>query len=204
MISERRKEKLSKVAAARQRMTVIIENVHDPHNIGAVIRSCDAVGIQEVYILYTEDHLTQAKLIELNSTSTGVKKWMHIHFFRDVQSCFHAVRKKYDLIFATHLDTESKDLHDLDLTQNIAFLFGNEKDGVSEEALALTDGNFIIPQYGMVQSLNISVACAVTLYEALRQRKEAGMYIENIEGSQNFNKKVFEHFLDTHKAEYFK
>jgi len=204
MISERRKEKLEKVAAGRQQMTVIFENVHDPHNIGAVIRSCDAVGIQEVYVLYTEAQLTEAKMIELNSTSTGVKKWMHIHFYRDIEACFKAVREKDDLILATHMDAESKDLHELDLTQKIAFLFGNEKDGVSASALAKADGNFLIPQYGMVQSLNISVACAVTLYEALRQRKEQGKYASNLEEAGPYNKKVFDHFMETHRAEYLK
>jgi tRNA (guanosine-2'-O-)-methyltransferase len=69
-------------------------------------------------------------------------------------------------------------MHELDLTQKVALVFGNEHDGVSEETIALSDGNFIIPQVGIIQSLNISVACAVTLYEAFRQRKAAGQYDE--------------------------
>jgi len=202
MISDRRKEKFKKVAAARQRMTVILENVHDPHNIGAVLRSCDAVGIQEIYILYTEDRLQQARLEQMSTTSTGVKKWMQIHFYRDVQECFTAIKKTYDLVLATHLDKEAKDLHALDLKGNIAFLFGNEHEGLSEEALSYADGNFIIPQFGMVQSLNISVACAITLYEALRQRKEAGMYLQNIEEANEENQALYKHFVDKHNLSY--
>lgn len=202
MISERRQEKLKTVAAARQNMTVIFENVHDPHNIGAVIRSCDAVGIQEVYVLYTEDRLTQARLEQLETTSTGVKKWMHIHFYRDVEACFKDVRSKYDTVLATHLAKDAKDLHALDLTQNVAFLFGNEHEGLSEEALRHADGNFIIPQFGMVQSLNISVACAVTLYEALRQRKQKGMYKKTLEEGSDLNQKIYKHFIDKHNASY--
>lgn len=202
MISDRRKEKLEQVAAARQNMTVIFENVHDPHNIGAVIRSCDAVGIQEVYVLYTEEHLKSARLEQLGTTSTGVKKWMNIHIYRDVKECMQAVRKNYDLILATHLNKDAKDLHELNLTQNVAFLFGNEHDGLSEEALEHADGNFIIPQYGMVQSLNISVACAVTLYEALRQRKASGLYKTSLENADPRNQNIYEHFINKHKAAY--
>ena len=90
-----------------------------------------------------------------------------------------AVRKKCDKIFATHLGVESHSLYELDLTQPVALVFGNEHTGVTDECLGLCDGNFIIPQMGMVQSLNISVACAITLYEALRQRNLAGFYDGN-------------------------
>ena len=87
-----------------------------------------------------------------------------------------AVRKKCDKIYATHLGVESCSLYELDLTQRVALVFGNEHAGVTEDCLSYCDGNFIIPQMGMVQSLNISVACAITLYEGMRQRLHAGLY----------------------------
>jgi len=172
-----REEKFRRVVAKRQfNLTVVLENVHDPHNIGAVMRSCDAVGIREIYVLYTEDKLTEETLQVGRSAASGAKKWVEVHLYEDAATCFTAIRQKYDHIFATHLAEDAKSLYDIDLTASVALLFGNEKDGVSEASLAFTDGNFLIPQMGMVQSLNISVACAVSLYEALRQRQQAGLY----------------------------
>ena len=175
-----RLEKFHRVVAQRQNnLTVIIENVHDPHNIGAVLRSCDSIGIMEVYVLNTEDHLKDKDLYLGKRTTSGSRKWVDVQFYTDVNACFKAVKSKYDLVLATHLDEAAKGLYELDLCQSIALLFGNEHAGISKEALSYCDGNFIIPQMGMVESLNISVACAVTLYEALRQRKAAGFYDAN-------------------------
>jgi len=202
MITNHRLEKFKRVAALRQEMTVIFENVHDPHNIGAVLRSCDSVGIQEVYILYTEDNLTIDKLKEIDSTATGVRKWMNVHVFRDAAACFKAVREKYDLILATHLNKEAKALHDLELTGKIAFLFGNEHAGISEESLKYSDHNFIIPQFGMAQSLNISVACAVTLYEALRQRMNSDMYTKDFENISESAQGLYAHYVAKHEERY--
>jgi tRNA (guanosine-2'-O-)-methyltransferase len=86
------------------------------------------------------------------------------------------LRKNYSKILATHLASDSVDIYEVNFTQKIALVFGNEHAGISEEILPLTDGNFSILQVGMIRSLNISVACAVTLYEAFRQKKLAGHY----------------------------
>lgn len=202
MITEKRIQKLYKVAAQRQHFTVVLENVHDPHNIGAIMRTCDAVGIQELYILYTEDRLTEEKLDQVKSSATGVRKWLDIYFYKNPADCFTAIKKKYDKILATHLGQESVSLYDLDLTANIALLFGNEHEGISEEALSYADGNYIIPQHGMVGSLNISVACAISLFEASRQRIEAGLYNEDIEQIDPERKNIAENFIAIHKARY--
>lgn len=163
------------VANSQLNLTVILENVHDPHNIGAVLRSCDSVGVREIFVLYTEPQLN-LETIELGKrSSSGARKWIDVHYYTAPKACFEHVKKKYDLILGTHLSENAQSLHDLNLSQSVALLFGNERDGLSEEALSYADGNFIIPQIGMVESLNISVACAVTLYEAFRQRLEAGM-----------------------------
>lgn len=200
---DRRLEKLKSVIARRQfDFTVILENVHDPHNIGAVLRSCDAVGVQECYLLYTESHLQDRELEIGYHSSTGVTKWMDIHHFTDAKECFTAVRSKYDHIFATHLSKESVGLYDLDLKQSVALLFGNERDGLSEEALAYADKNFIIPQIGMVQSLNISVACAVSLFEGLRQRKKAGTIKANeqFDAENTIHNQYLQSYIDRHKT----
>lgn len=195
-----REEKFRRVVAKRQfNLTVVLENVHDPHNIGAVMRTCDAVGIKEIYVLYTEDLLTEEHLQVGKSAASGAKKWVDVHLYQDVASCFEAIRSKYDHILATHLAEDAKSLYELDLTASVALLFGNEKDGVSKEALAYADGNFIIPQMGMVQSLNISVACAVTLYEALRQRKLAGGYDQDPSQLAPQQLQLFDQYYQLHE-----
>ncbi len=201
MISEKRLEKFARVAALRQDMTVILENVHDRHNIGAVLRSCDAVGIQELFILYTEKRLQERHLDEVKSTSTGVRKWMDVHFFTEIEPCFKEVRERYDLVLGTHLAEDSKDLYTLDLTKKVALLFGNEHEGISSEALTHCDGNFTIPQFGMVGSLNISVACAVTIYEAARQRKAADLYDINFD-AQPHKQPLYDKYVDIHNKRY--
>lgn len=172
-----RQAKFERTVRRRQLdLTVILENVHDPHNIGAVLRSCDSVGIQEVFVLYTEPHLGEGHLELGKRTSAGTRKWVDVRLYTDAASCFAAVARRYDRVLATHLTTSATDLYALDLTGSVALLFGNERDGVSAEALQYADGNFHIPQMGMSESLNISVACAVTLYEAYRQRATLGHY----------------------------
>lgn len=154
-------------------LTIVLENVFDPHNIAAVMRTCDAVGIQEIFIL---NHKIPPHKNWSAKTSSSAAKWLTIHPFTDVQECFKAVRKNYRKIYTTHLSSDAVSLHQLDLTVSVALVFGNEQSGVSDEIIAMADGNFIIPQVGIIKSLNISVACAVTLYEAFRQKNNAGHY----------------------------
>jgi tRNA (guanosine-2'-O-)-methyltransferase len=170
----KRLEKLKKVIGQRQpNLTVILENINDKHNLAACLRSCDAVGVNEVYILY-HDEQPERKLGK--NAAASATKWLDIYRFYDVEELFTRLRSKDYKIFTTGLGEESQSLYNLNLTDNVALCFGNEHEGVSEEAIKLADGNFNIPQMGMIQSLNISVACAVSLYEALRQRTNAGMY----------------------------
>ncbi|MFZ1497326.1 MAG: RNA methyltransferase [Saprospiraceae bacterium] len=175
-----RLERLKKVVQRRQlNLTVILENVHDTHNIGAVLRSCDAVGIQEVFVLYTEPIKRQNSIILGKKTSGGTRKWLDVHLYTNLEDCMQHVKSKYQTIYSTHLSSDSKNIYDIDLTQSIAILFGNEKDGISHQALQYADANISIPQMGVTQSLNISVACAITLYESFRQRAQANMYENN-------------------------
>ena len=172
-----RYNRLSTVLNKRQPdLTVVLENVFDPHNISAVMRTCDAVGIQDVYIL--NNRIPPHKKWGYRSSSTATE-WLTIHQFEDVDICFSALRKKYEKIYATHLGENSTSLHKLDLTAPVALVFGNERSGVSDEIVKLVDGNFIIPQVGIIKSLNISVACAVSLYEAYRQKELAGHYVDS-------------------------
>lgn len=169
-----RYERLTTVLNNRQPdLTVVLENVFDPHNISAVMRTCDAVGIQEIYILNSK--IPRHDKWGAKSSSSAAK-WLTVQQFDNNEDCFAALRKKYKKIYTTHLSSDAVSLHALDLTEPVALVFGNEHSGVSEEMIAFADGNFIIPQVGIIKSLNISVACAVSVYEAFRQKKQAGHY----------------------------
>ncbi len=173
-MTPRRTERIESVLSKRQPdLTVVLENVFDPHNISAVMRTCDAVGIQEIYVLNTK--IPRHKKWGARSSSSAAK-WLTIHQFEDAEQCFRVLRSKYNRILTTHLSSDAVSLYEIDFAERIALVFGNEHAGVSEEIRLLSDGNFIIPQVGMIQSLNISVACAVTVYEAMRQKSVAGHY----------------------------
>lgn len=173
-ITPERRAKIQRVLERRQpSLTVVFENVHDPHNVSAVIRSCDAVGVAEAHGIYY-GRTVFPDLGEKSSASA--RKWVDVHLHQTVDECYAALRQKGFAIYTTHMSSDAVSLHQLDLTKPAALVFGNEHNGVSEEAREKADGNFIIPQMGMIQSLNISVACAVTLFEALRQRMEGGFY----------------------------
>jgi tRNA (guanosine-2'-O-)-methyltransferase len=169
-----RNERLTTVLNKRQPdLTVVLENVFDPHNISAVMRTADAVGIQDIFIL--NNKIPPHRKWSAKSSSSAAK-WLTVHQFTDADECFTELRKRYKKIYTTHLSSDAVGLHELNLTEPVALVFGNEHGGVSEEIIAMADGNFIIPQVGIIKSLNISVACAVTLYEAYRQKNNAGHY----------------------------
>ena len=192
VLTENRQAKFKHTISKRQiDLTIVLENVHDPHNIGAVMRSCDAVGINEIYVINTTK-MTQEQVLRFGKSASGAIRWVTIHYFESVEACFKVVKEKYQRILATHLGEKSKDLYALELTEPVALMFGNEHDGLSKEALELCDGNFTIPQFGMVQSLNISVACAVTLFEVLRQRRLKGSYDQEYNESDPFHKSKYD------------
>ncbi|CAL1516950.1 RNA methyltransferase [Chitinophaga sp. MM2321] len=169
-----RSERLISVLNKRQaNLTVVLEDVQDPHNISAVMRTCDAVGIQDIYVITTK--APRHKKWGHRSSSTA-ERWLTTHQFDDAAACMAALRERYDKILTTHLADDAKSLYDIDFTGSVALVFGNEQNGVSDGVRALADGNFIIPQMGIIKSLNISVACAVSIYEALRQKMQAGHY----------------------------
>jgi tRNA (guanosine-2'-O-)-methyltransferase len=172
-MTEQRENKIKSVLAKRQPdLTMVIENIHDPHNVSAILRSSDAVGVKEIQLIYTVEKFPKLG----KKSSASATKWVERRKFNSVKECYDTLHKEGYKIFATHLGKNSKSLFDLNLTKKVALVFGNEHHGVSDEAAELADGNFQIPMVGMIQSLNVSVACAVTLYEAMRQRLEKGSY----------------------------
>lgn len=174
-MTEKRFTKIKKVVSQRQKsLTLVLENIHDPHNASAIFRSADAVGIDRIFLLYNTNEFPRIERI----TSGSAVKWIETFKFTDPKECFKVLKNEGFKIFSTHIDESGHNLslYDLDLTVKSAIVIGNEKDGVSEETKMLADANFLIPMHGMVQSLNVSVAAAVCLFEAMRQREAKGMY----------------------------
>ncbi|MCU0454231.1 MAG: RNA methyltransferase [Bacteroidetes bacterium] len=169
-------ERLSKLRTALRRrqpdLTVVMENIHDPHNVSAMLRSCDAVGVLQVHLVYTHEAFPDIGA----KSSASARKWVERMSHRSVADCYDRLRAEGFAVYATRLDPTARSLYDLDLTKPTAFVFGNEHRGVSDEAAERSDGSVMIPMMGMIQSLNVSVACAVSLFEAARQRIIAGAY----------------------------
>ena len=171
--TEKRLEKITSVVNSRQySLTVVMENIHDPHNVSAIFRTCDAVGIPKVNLVYNLESFPRIG----KKSSASAFKWVDKEKYKSIEECYSELRKDGFKIFASSLSDKSKNLYDLDLTQKVAIVVGNEHRGVSETSAELADEVFLIPQFGMVQSLNVSVATAVILYEAMRQRIKKGKY----------------------------
>ena len=171
--TERRINKIRSVVGVRQSsLTIVLENIHDPHNVSAILRTCDAAGIPKVSLLYNIESFPKIG----KKSSASAFKWVEREKYKSVDECFKSLRKNGFKIFASQVSEDSKDIYDLDFTGRSAIIFGNENRGISEEAAKYADERFMIPMYGMVQSLNVSVSAAIIIYEALRQRRLKGMY----------------------------
>ncbi len=174
-MTEKRYNKIAKVAKHRQDdLTVVLENIHDPHNVSAIFRSVESIGVDKVYLIYNSNKFPRIGKF----SSASAKKWVSTEKYTTPEECFAELRKQGYKIYTTHLsdEVEQVSLYDLDLTGKCAIVVGNEHMGVSDEAVKLSDKNFVIPMYGMIQSLNVSVSAAICVYEALRQRESKGMY----------------------------
>jgi tRNA (guanosine-2'-O-)-methyltransferase len=155
-------------------LTVVLENVHDPHNVSAILRSCDGVGVLQAHAVYSIEAPPPGAFAR--QTSASAAKWVEVERHESLAGCYERLREQGFSILVTSIGPDSRPLYDWDLRQPIAFVFGNEMRGASSEARVMADGAIQIPMAGMVESLNVSVACAVCLYEAFRQRTAAGDY----------------------------
>lgn len=174
MPTEKRMERMIEVLSKRQNdIVVVLENVHDPHNVSAVLRTCDAIGILDIYLVY---HSGQ-QFPQLNNKSSGrVRKWMIVHKYTSVKECFQTLKSQGFTIVSTNVEANSSSLYEIDFSQKIALVFGNEHEGITKEVKDSSDSVIFIPQVGFAESLNISVACSICLYEAFRQKNILGHY----------------------------
>lgn len=172
--------KIRRVLSKRQpTLTVLMDEVNKPHNLSAIIRTCDAVGVLEAHAVPPK-HGTLASFEghTYEATSGSAHKWVKVHPHADAVSAVRELQAQGFQVLATHLSQRSVDYREPDYTKPTCVLLGAEKWGVSDEAAEAADANIVIPMFGMVQSLNVSVAAATILFEAQRQRLAAGMYEE--------------------------
>jgi tRNA (guanosine-2'-O-)-methyltransferase len=186
----RRFERLKAVLDRRMaNLTVLVEQVEKPHNLSAILRTCDAVGVLEAHAV-----CRQGRLPTFNSTARGSQKWVPLRLHDTITEAMATLKEQGFQLVGTHLGVQAVDYGDCDYTGPTAFVLGAEKWGLSAEAAALVDQPVFIPMRGMVQSLNVSVAAATLLFEALRQRRAAGVLPERGEGmaKERYGSQLFE------------
>ena len=198
MPTDERVNKLKRVAAQRQAgLTVVIEDVFDPHNLGAIARSCDAFGIQEINIIFDTHPEFDPKDVGKNS-STATNKWLNYRIHHDSERALRTLKDEGWLIVAAALDPKAESIFQADLSHpRLALLLGNEKEGLSAKALKMADRLLTIPMQGIAQSMNVSVSAALFLYEATRQRRTRGLeiYAADKDGRQ----RTLDYLLDMHE-----
>jgi len=163
---------LSTALARRQPdLTVLADNVHKPHNVAALMRSCDAVGVFEIHAVVGA--ATSKRAVGI---SGGTAPWVKVRRYTAIREAAAELKANNYQIVAAHFSDTAVDYRLPDYTRPTALLLGAELYGVSDEAVALADLHAVLPMRGLVASLNVSVAAALFLYEAARQREAAGMY----------------------------
>jgi tRNA (guanosine-2'-O-)-methyltransferase len=172
-LTEDRKTRLRSVLARRQPdLTLVLNNIHDPHNVSAILRSCDAFGVFGVHLYYTKEKFPSLA----NSSSGSAKKWIDLTRHRDAGTMIQGLRGRGMQIVGTGFSPTARPVMDIDFTRPTAIILGNEHRGMDPDVKIHVPDEIYIPMFGMVQSLNVSVAAATILYEAMRQRLAAGMY----------------------------
>ena len=170
-MSMERYQRIRALLAKRQPdLTLLLEEVHKPHNVSAVIRSADAVGIHRMHAVWEGD--TEIR----KGTSMGSQIWVNMDLHKSTELAIDHLKSQNMQVLVTHLDENAVDFRSIDYTKPTAIVLGQEKCGATDEAIKMADRSIVIPMVGMVQSLNVSVAAATILYEAQRQREQAGMY----------------------------
>lgn len=183
-----RYEKIVRILNQRQMdLTVLMEHVETPHNLAAIARTCDAVGIFQAHAV------TNLHAIDLKQrASSGSRKWISVKTHESLETAFGELRRNGFTIYCAHLDETAMDFRSVDYTVPTAIVLGTELEGVSPQAVAMADGCIMVPMFGMIQSLNVSVASALVLYEAQRQRMAKGLYDRRQIDDEQFRRLLFE------------
>ena len=177
-ILPRRFERIKNVLNCRMKnLTVLVEAVNKPHNLSAILRTCDAAGVFEANFICEKN-----KVKTFNSTAQGSQKWVKLKNHETTLSAVLELKKKGFKLYGTTLNKRSTDYRNFDYSENTCFILGAEKWGLSDQLISKVDESIFIPMSGMVQSLNVSVAASILLFEAVRQRERMGLLPLNGEG----------------------
>ncbi len=172
MVTPERMNRMMEVLEKRQPdLTVVMEKLKNPHNISAILRTCDAVGIQYVHIVEESGVVALSR-----NVSRGSAQWLDISFYDDSLKCVEKLKNQKFKIYVTAVNSKAKDFREVDYTIPCAVVVGTELEGVSPGLIEHADECIVIPMVGFVQSFNVSVATAIILYEAFKQRDSKGMY----------------------------
>ncbi|MEH6594641.1 MAG: tRNA (guanosine(18)-2'-O)-methyltransferase TrmH [Colwellia polaris] len=152
-------------------LTVCMEGVHKTHNLAAVVRTADAIGISDVHAVWKNETMRLS-----GGSAAGSQNWIDVHDYSNTEDAITELKNQGMQVLVTNLSDTAVDFREIDYTKPTAIILGQEKFGASAKALEMADQDIVIPMVGMVQSLNVSVACSVVLYEAQRQRQAAGLY----------------------------
>jgi tRNA (guanosine-2'-O-)-methyltransferase len=187
-VTKERLEKLTKVAALRQKnLAVILEDLHDPHNAAAILRTCDAFGVQDVRFIFDQEKAYNPRRIGKVS-SASANKWLSITVYKSTAEALTALRKEKFQNAATLLDAKSVSLSRVKFPEKIALWLGNEHRGLSPLAAEAAHLKINIPMSGLVQSLNVSVTAAILIYEISRQREKKPQLLSAREQKNLLNK----------------
>lgn len=167
-------------------LTILMDRVHKPHNISAVLRTCDAVGVAEAHIVPTGDFSMA------HGTAGGSNRYVPVRRHESLAQALEILRGASMRVIAAHVTPDAVDFRTLDYTGPTTILLGTELEGLSEEAVAAADERVAVPMLGAVESLNVSVAAAVILYEAQRQRAGAGLYDAPRMAGDTYSRTLFE------------
>ena len=189
-ILPRRFERIKNVLNCRMKnLTVLVEAVNKPHNLSAILRTCDAAGVFEANFISEKD-----KVKTFNSTAQGSQKWVKLNNHETTISAVSELKEKGFKLYGTTLNERSTDYRNFDYSENTCFVLGAEKWGLSDQLISKVDESIFIPMSGMVQSLNVSVAASILLFEAIRQRESKSLLPLKGEGlsAEEYEKTLFE------------
>lgn len=150
---------------------MVLEDVVNDHNGAAVLRTADAMGLQEVHVIPNEAGFKASRKV-----AQGSQKWLEAHRHPTIESCYTSLRARGFEIWASAVHGDAIALPEVPTDRPMAFVFGNEHDGVSAVGLEHADRRFHVPMHGFVESLNVSVAAALTLADAVDRRRRRGAW----------------------------
>jgi len=180
--------KIKTVLGRRQPdLTVLADGVHKSHNVSAMLRTCDAVGIHRVHAVSSGGNFRRHHMI-----SGGSQRWVDIVVHTSSEKATSTLESQGWRLIAAHPEDSAKDYRDIDYTQKVAIIFGSELKGLAPNIIKKADDVITIPTNGFVASLNVSVAAALILFEACRQRETQGLYNQSRLSCEEFNNTLFE------------